>query len=400
VGLDVPSVVIAGAARTAFGRFGGNLREVSLPELGRVAVSAALVRAGVSAHDVDEVAIGVNFPGSDRSVARQVALRTGIPQTTNAYTVDRACCSSLTAITLVSRGLRLGETQVAVAGGVDNLSLVPHFLHGARFGTDIGDIVVRDVLVVACPHTGVARAVQAANEAAEFGVTRAEQDEWSLRSHQRWQAAHAAGRFKDELVAVQATVGREPVAVAQDESPRPDTSIERLGKLPTVNGSATVTAGNAPGLSTGASALVLMGSATASTRGVDPIASIVATAMASGDPQRLGSMPALAARKALTCARMDLDDMAVIEINEAFAAVPLISTLVLADGDRKAAERIRDRTNVNGGAVAIGHPTGATAARLVMTAAFELRRRGGGYALITICGGVGEAEAAIIHVNN
>jgi acetyl-CoA C-acetyltransferase len=369
-------------------------------ELGRIAVTEVLRRSDVRAEDIDEVAIGVNFPGSDRSIARQIALRVGIPEATNAYTVDRACCSSFTAITLASRGLRLGDTKIAVAGGAENLSMVPYFVNGARFGTNIGDIVLRDVLVVACPHTGIPRAVQASNEAAEFGVTRSEQDSWALRSQHRWRDAKTAGRFTDEIIAVDTTVDRTTVTLAEDESPRPDTTIEKLARLPTVNGSATVTAGNAPGLSTGASALVLMDPATAAERGVSPVATLLATAMASGDPQRLCSMPAVAARRVLKAVGKRLDDMAVIEINEAFAAVPLVSTLVLADGDHAAAERLRDRTNVNGGAVAIGHPTGATAARLVMTAAYELRRRGGGFGLVTLCGGVGEAEAAVIYVGD
>lgn len=202
------------------------------------------------------------------------------------------------------------------------------------------------------------------------------------------------GEFADEMVPVSMTVDGEEISVADDESPRPETTLEALAKLPTVYGSATVTAGNAPGSSTGATALVL-------TRDMEDerLAVLIATAMASGDPQRLGSMPAAAAAQVLHKAGLTLDDVSIIEINEAVAAVPLISTLVLAERDRVRARLLREKTNVNGGAIAIGHPTGATAARLVLTAAHELRRRGGGYALITLCGGIGEAEAAVIRVD-
>lgn len=396
---DKRGVVIAGAVRTPFGRFGGTLREITLPALGAIAVRGALERAGVAPAEVDELAVGVNFPGADRSVARQIGLRAGIPEERSSFTIDRACCSSLSAVTLASRGLRLGDTEIAVAGGAENLSLVPYFIPAARFGQGIGDIVLKDVLVVSCPHTGAPRAVQASNEAARFGVSREEQDAWAYRSQMRWRDAQAAGRFVDELVPVDDAVEGARVALSTDESPRPDTTLQRLAQLRPVNGSATVTAGNAPGLSTGASALVLMAATVAAASGTRPLAALVTTAMASGHPQGLGSMPAVAARLALTRAGLRLDDMTLIEINEAFAVVPLVSTLVLADGDRAGAERLRDRTNVNGGAIAVGHPTGATAGRLLMTAAYELRRRGGGHALVTICGGIGEAEAAIIRVD-
>lgn len=267
-------------------------------------------------------------------------------------------------------------------------------MHDARWGHRLGDIVLRDQLVVSCPHTGVPRAVQASNQAAEFGVTREEQDEWAVQSQQRYRLARAAGKFTDEMVPVSVSVDGEEIVIADDESPRPDTTLEALAGLPTVYGSATVTAGNAPGLSTGATALVL-------TREVEdePLAVLIATAMGSGEPQRLGSMPAVAAARVLHKIGLTLDDMVIIEINEAFAAVPLISTLVLAERDRVRTRRLRDKTNVNGGAIAIGHPTGATAARLVLAAAYELRRRGGGYALVTLCGGIGEAEAAVIRVD-
>jgi acetyl-CoA C-acetyltransferase len=394
------SVTILGAARTPFGKFGGALRSLTLPDLGSHAVAAALERAGVAQADVDELAFGINFPGSDRSIARQVALRAGIPDDRNAYTVDRACCSSLAAVGLAVRSVRDGDARVAVAGGAENLSRVPYFLEDMRWGHALGRVELVDQLVIACPHTGVARAVQAADEAAEFGVGREQQDEWALRSQQRCADAISAGRFRDEIAPIEVALDGEQRLVEADESPRPGTSLEALARLPTVNGSATVTAGNAPGLSTGATALVLASAAEAERRGVRPLATVVATAMASGPPARIASIPAVTARKALERAGIGLEDVALIEINEAFAAVPLVATLELARGDRAQAERLRERTNVNGGAVAIGHPTGATGARLVMTVAFELARRGGGFGLVTICGGIGEGQAAVIRVDD
>ncbi|MFI0794981.1 thiolase family protein [Micromonospora rubida] len=392
-------VVVLATARTPFGRFGGVLRDLPLPDLGAIPVGAVLDRAGLTGADVDELAFGVNFPGSERSVARQVLLRAGIPEEKVAYTVDRACCSSLAAITLASRGLRLNDTALSVAGGVENLSRVPYFVHAARFGNRIGDIVLTDQLVVACPHTGVPRAVQAGAEATEYGVDRAEQDDWALRSQQRYADALARGCFDDEIVPVDVPdrTGR-PVRLAADEAPRPDTTAQQLAALPTVYDSATVTAGNAPNMSTGAVALVLASTAEAARRGTTGLATVSACTQVSGDPQRLASMPARAAQRALARAGLTLDDIDLIEVNEAFAAVPLVTTLALAGGDRDEALRLRERTNVNGGAVAVGHPTGATGGRLVMTMINELRRRGGGRGLVAICGGVGEAESVIVTV--
>jgi len=389
------TVSVLGWARTPFGKFGGALRTLPLPELGALAVTAAVDRAAVAPGDVEELVFGVNFPGAERSVARQVQLRAGIPEERVSFTVDRACCSSLAAVNLAARGLRLGDTSLAVAGGVDSLSRVPYFLTETRFGNRLGDIVLTDQLVVACPHTGVPRAVQAGNEATEYGVSRAEQDEWSVRSQQRYAAAHGAGHFDEEIVAVD-TVDREgdPVRLAADEVPRPGTTVEKLAKLPTVYGSATVTAGNAPNMSSGSTALVLAPSA-AAPAGAPRLSAFT---QVSGDPQRLASMPARAGRAALAKAGLGLGDIDLIEVNEAFAAVPLVTTLELADGDAALAEKLREKTNVNGGAIAIGHPTGATAARMVMTMITALRRRGGGRGLVTLCGGVGEAEALLVQV--
>ncbi len=399
-------VAVVSAVRSPFGKFGGTLRDFTLPQLGGLVFGEAIRRAGIDPADVEEVATGVNLPGSDRSIARQVLIEAGIPTERVAYTVDRACCSSLAATTMISRSIRLGEIAIGEAGGTENMSKVPYFLTAQRWGHTLGDVVLKDQLVIACPMTGKPRAVQAGEEAVEYGVTREEQDAWALRSHQRYLTARDAGKFADEVMPIEVPQARgEPTLFTEDESARPDTTLEKLAKLPTVYGSPTVTAGNAPGLNTGSSAMVLMSPAEAERRGKEPIATLVSWAMASGHPDKLASIPAVSARLALERVGMTVDDVDLIEINEAFAAMPLVSTLVLAGLDREKAEEIRAKTNVNGGAIAIGHPTGATGARLVMTLIYELRRRreadGNGrpyYGLATICGGVGEGEAIIVKV--
>ncbi len=400
-------VVVISAVRSPFGKFGGTLKDFTLSQLGGLVVAEAIRRAGIDPAEVDEVAIGVNLPGADRSIARQVLIEAGIPPERVAYTVDRACCSSLAAITLVSRSIRLGDARVAVAGGSENMSKVPYFLTEARWGHRLGDVTLKDQLVIACPMTGKPRAVQAGEEAVEYGIGREEQDRWAVRSHQNWAKAKEAGKFKDELMSIEVPQGRgAPILFAEDESPRPDTSLEKLAKLPLIYGSPTVTAGNAPGLNTGASALVLMSGEEARRREKQPLATLMGWSMASGHPDRIASIPAESARLALEKVGLTIDQMDLIEINEAFAAVPLVSTLIMAGGDRDKAEQIRAKTNVNGGAIAIGHPTGATAARLVMTLMYELRRRRRAsgdtrpyYGLATLCGGIGEAEAVIVKVD-
>ena len=400
-------VVVISAVRSPFGKFGGALKDFSLPELGGLVMAEAVRRAGVAPEDVEEVATGVNLPGADRSIARQVLIEAGIPPNRVAYTVDRACCSSIAAVNMGSRSIRLGETRVALAGGVENMSKVPYFLTDFRWGHRIGNINLKDQLIIACPMTGRPRALQAGEEAVEFEVTREEQDCWALRSHQNYFKAKEAGSFKDELMSIEVPQKKgDPIIVAEDESPRADTTLEKLAKLRTIYGSPTVTPGNAPGLSTGASAMVLMSGEEAQKRDKKPLASLMGWAMASGHPDKIASIPAEGARLALEKVGMTVDDIDLIEINEAFAAVPLVSTLIMAGGDKEKVEAIRAKTNVNGGAIAMGHPTGATGARLILTLIYELRRRrqasGNGrpyYGLATICGGIGEAESVIVKVD-
>ena len=392
-------VVVIGAARTPFGNFGGMLKDFSTVQLGAIAVREAVRRAGIKPSDVEEVYIGANMPCSNRSIARQVALEAGIPEDKNAATIDRACCSSMAAIAMGYRAIKLGEIDVAVGGGTENMSQVPYFIEDLRWGKRLGDITLKDILVVKCPYTGVPRAVQAGVKAVEYGITREDQDKWALRSQTRYWEAFRAGKFKDEIVPVEVPQRKgNPIIMDKDEPPREGVTLEALAKLPTVYGSPTVTAGNAPGLNTGAAAIVMTSSEKAEALGVTPLGTIVAHAQASGHPDGIATIPAFAALKVLEKAKMSIDDIDIIEINEAFAAMPLVSTKILGEGDDKKVEAIRAKTNVNGGAIAIGHPTGATGARLVMRTLFELRRRGGGYGLVTICGGIGEGEAFVLKV--
>jgi acetyl-CoA C-acetyltransferase len=300
---------------------------------------------------------------------------------------------------MASRGLRCGDTAVAIAGGAENLSQVPYFLESARFGQRLGPIVLDDHLVISCPHTGVARAVQASTEGEQFGIGRDQQDEWAARSHELyWQTFDDAGF--PEIFSVDATTLPGAQYLAADESPRRDSTVEKLAQLQTVNGSSTVTAGNAPGLSTGSSALVLIANDVAGgSSSRDVIARLVGFGTASDSAEKIGQTPAVAARRALENAGVDLADMHVIEINEAFAAVPLVATHVLANGDPSMMEKLRGRTNLRGGAIAIGHPTGASGARLVMSAIEGLRQRGGGLGIVMICGGIAEAEAVVVEVS-
>ncbi|OGL40782.1 MAG: hypothetical protein A3C43_00465 [Candidatus Schekmanbacteria bacterium RIFCSPHIGHO2_02_FULL_38_11] len=392
-------VVIVSAVRTPFGNFGGVLRDFTSAELGGMVLTEVMKRINLDPKLVEEVCFGINLPGSDRSIARQAALKAGISDDIPAISLDRACCSSMTAMGIESQNIQLGQVNIAAAGGAENMSQVPYFIHAARWGQRIGDIVLSDQLVIKCPYSGVPRAIQAGKEALEFGITREDQDKWALRSQQFCGKAQAEGKFEDEIMTIKIPQKKgEPLIVDKDEAPRPDITLEKLAKLPTVNQSPTVTAGNAPGLNTGASAVILMSEEKAKEMKLPVIATLISHARYAGHPQRIASIPAHTAKIALKRANLTIDDIKLIEINEAFAAMPLVSSKILGDSDPERVEKIREKLNVNGGAVAIGHPTGATGARLVMTLAYELKRRGGGYGLASICGGIGEGEACVIKV--
>jgi acetyl-CoA C-acetyltransferase len=389
------SVVIVEAARTPFGRFCGKLRELSAVELGAAAASAVMARAGVQPGEVDETLFGTAILAASTSVAaRQINFKVGIPATTPSLTLDRACCSSMTALGLALAKIRAGEASIVLAGGIESCSQTPFLLKGTRLGRKLGDFTVEDPMQVRNPITGLALTLVTGRKALEHGVSRQEQDEWACASHEKYFAAFDRGVYAQEILPVDVPGG----ALEMDESPRRDTSLEKLRSLPTAYGSPTVTAGNAPGLNDGGSALLVMSAEEARRRGLSPLAEVVSYAQASADLESSVSMPGHAMLKALKRADIALDELKRIEINEAFAAMPLVSTKVAADGDAARAARLRAITNVNGGAVAIGHPPGASGARIVMAAARELRRLGAGYAAASICGGYGQADAVILKV--
>lgn len=424
--MEFKKVAIVAACRTPFDKFGGEMKGEDTVKLGSFVVKEALKRAGVKGEEVEETYIGINMPSGNRSIARQICLEAGMGDNSNSTTCDRACCSSMVAIAMGMRAIQVGAAKITVVGGSENMSNVPYFIKELRWGKRMGPVTLEDLMVVSCPYTHQPRAQQASEAAEEYNITREMQDAWGCRSQELYAKADAKGIFDEEIIPYTLKTKKGDVVIAKDVSPRPGTNMETLAKLKPVNGAKTVTAGNAPGLNTGASALVLMSEEEVAKRGIEPIAWIIAHAQASGHPKYIATIPAFAALKALDNCGMTIDDMDMVEINEAFAVMPLASTLFMGayasmpaaekvgmtDESRREivsnlaknpsaetlakTEEIRAKTNFNGGAIAIGHPTGATGGRLVQHCAFELRRRGHGHAVITICGGVGESEAFVL----
>jgi acetyl-CoA acyltransferase len=390
------------AIRTPFGRYGGAFASIRADDLAALPIKALIARnPGVDWAAVDDLIYGcANQAGEDnRNVARMAVLLAGLPVEVPATTVNRLCGSSLDAIGMASRAIRVGEADLLIAGGVESMTRAP-FVMGKAEGafsrsakiedTTLGWRFVNPVIkaqygIDSMPETGE-------NVAEQFGVNRADQDAFAFRSQQRWAAAHARDFFEKQIVPVSVAQPKgEPRIVAVDEPPRPDTTLEVLAKLkPVVKTDGTVTAGNASPLNDGAAALLMASEAGAKTHGLSPRARVVAVAAAGIAPRIMGFAPSPATRKVLARANLTLDQMDVIELNEAFAAQALAVTrdLGLADDD--------PRTNPNGGAIAIGHPLGASGARLVITALNQLEAIGGRYALCTMCIGVGQAVALIL----
>ncbi len=390
--------VILAACRTPFGKFGGGLAPLSATALGGRVVREAVARAGLAPGEVEHLLLGqVVQAGAGQIPSRQAGFAAGLGPTVTSDTLNRVCGSGMRAVTLADVLVRAGEYRVVVAGGMESMSNAPYLLQRARFGYRLGDGALIDALVhdgLTCAVAGVHMGVHGGNVAAEEQVSREEQDGWALRSHQRAVAAAARGAFADELVPVEVPGRRGPTVLDRDESPRADTSLEQLARLrPAFQDNGTVTAGNAPGVSDGAGAVVVASAAWARERGLRPLARIVAHATAAWDVPYLAYTPALAAQRALDKAGLTVRDIDLFEINEAFANVAIIAArrLGLCDADL-------DRVNVNGGAIALGHPIGASGARLVATLVHELRRRGGGLGLAAICSGGAQGDAIIVEV--
>jgi acetyl-CoA C-acetyltransferase len=391
-----PSVVVA-AARTAIGKFGGAVSQIPAAELGGHAVRVALERAGISGDQIDYVIMGhVLQAGTGQITARQAAVNGGIPTGVPALTVNKVCLSGLNAIALADQLIRAGEVSAVVAGGMESMDLAPYLLPKARSGYRMGDgqvidSMIHDGLWDAFTHKHMGDQSDDVNE--EFSIGRAEQDAWAARSHRRAADATADGRFAQEIVPIEVPNRRgDPIIFDTDEGIRPHTTAESLAALPPVfqkNG--TITAGNASQISNGGAALVVMSAQRADELGVEPIAEIIAHGMSADRPPYLHTVPALAAGAALKKAGVSAGDLDLVEINEAFAAVALHSTRMLFNGDGDAEEKV----NVNGGAIALGHPIGCTGARLSVTLLNELRRRGGGLGLVALCGGGGQGDAVL-----
>ncbi|HEX2057568.1 MAG TPA: acetyl-CoA C-acetyltransferase [Actinomycetota bacterium] len=394
-----PSVIVS-AARTAIGKFGGALANVPAVDLGGRAIEAALSRAGISGDQVDYVIMGqVLQAGAGQITARQAAIKAGIPDTVPAITINKVCLSGLNAIALADQLIRAGEVDVVVAGGMESMDQAPYLLPKARTGYRMGDGKLVDSMIfdgLWDAFTDKHMGDQSEDVNMEFEVSREAQDAWSLRSHQRAAAAISEGRFDEEIVPVLVPQRKgDPVEFKTDEGVRANTTAETLAKLrPSFRTDGTITAGNASQISDGGAAVVVMSAERAEALGIAPMAGIVAHGMSADRPPYLHTVPALAVQAALKKADLSASDLDLVEINEAFAAVAIHSTRMLSNGDKSAEEKV----NVNGGAVALGHPIGCTGARLTVTLLHELKRRGGGLGAAALCGGGGQGDALIFRV--
>lgn len=388
--------VILSGVRTPFGKMGGSLSSFSASDLGGIVIKEALSRAGVEAEKVDELIFGTVLQGGQGQIpSRQAAQKAGLPWNVKTETVNKVCASGMRSVTLGDQIIRLGDEEVIVAGGMESMSNAPYILPKARWGLRMGDSTVKDLMVhdgLTCTFTGVHMGTYGNGVAKEMEISREEQDQWALRSHQRTIQAMEAGVLAEEIVAVPVPQRKgEPIIVADDESPRNDTSYEKLAKLaPVFNSDGTITAGNAPGVNDGAAALVLMSEERAAREGRTPEAYIIGQAAVAVEAKDFPKTPGIVINELLKKTGKSVEDIDLFEINEAFAAVALASAEI--------AGLDQEKVNVNGGAVAIGHPIGASGARIIITLMHELKRRGGGIGVAAICSGGGQGDAIMIEV--
>ena len=392
----MPKTVILSAARTPIGKLGGGLASLDATELGATAIAAALERADVAPEQVQHVIMGqVLQAGQGQIPSRQAQIKAGIPKEVSSETINKVCASGIRAAGIIDAAIRAGDLEVAVGGGMESMSNAPYLLKDARFGMRMGDGKAIDVMIhdgLTNPFSGKHMAQEASEVAAELELTRADMDRWALRSHELALKATDEGRLPEEIVPVTVKGRKGDTVVEIDEGPRRDTSLETLAKLPPIfikDGSHT--AGNSPGVNDGGGAIVLASDEWASRNGKAVLARIIAQAAVADDFPYLARTPALAARKALEKAGLNPEDIDLWEINEAFASVTLNSMRMLGIDE--------DKVNVNGGAVALGHPIGASGARILGTLVYELRRRGGGRGCAAICSGGGQGDAVIVEVN-
>jgi acetyl-CoA C-acetyltransferase len=392
----MPKTVILAAARTPIGKLGGGLAALDATELGATAIKAALERADVSGEQVDHVVMGqVLQAGQGQIPSRQAQIKAGIPTDVSSETINKVCASGIRAAGLIDAAIRAGDIEVGVGGGMESMSNAPYLLKQVRFGLRVGDGKAIDAMIndgLTNPFSGKHMAQEASEVAAELEMTRPDMDRWALRSHQLAVRATDEGRLPEEIVPVTVKGRKGDTVVEIDDGPRRETDLETLAKLPPIfieDGSHT--AGNSPGVNDGGGAIVLASDEWAQRNGKPALATIVAQAQVADDFPYLARTPALAARKALDRAGLTADQIDLWEINEAFASVTLNSIRMLGIDE--------DKVNVNGGAVALGHPIGASGARILGTLVYELRRRGGGLGCAAICSGGGQGDAVIVEVH-
>lgn len=389
------STVIVDGLRTPFGKLGGALSSLSAVDLATPLVKDLIARNKIDGQQIDEVILGqVVQAGCGQIPSRQVLIKAGIPTTCESTTVNKVCASGMRAVTIADLRIRAGDGELIIAGGMESMSQAPYLVdaNSARFGKRMGHVQFKDSMLadgLECPITSVHMAVHGAKVANELKVTREDQDKWALRSHQLAVKAQESGRFKAEILAQTLKQKGKEIKVESDEGPRQDTSLEALAKLkPVFWEEGTVTAGNAPGVNDGACVLLVMSEEKAKKLGLKPLARLLSHASLGQDVQYLATAPALATKKALAKCGLSAKDLELMEINEAFSAVALTSLRML--------EIDPEKVNVNGGAVALGHPIGASGARLLLTLAREMETRGAKYGAAAICSGTGQGDCVIL----
>ena len=387
--------VILGTARTPFGKMGGALASKSAPELGGKAISAALERSGVEPEQVQQVVYGqVLQAGQGQIPSRQAQIEAGIPKEVPSETINKVCASGMRAVGVADLAVRAGDLEVGVAGGMESMSNAPYLLPGARFGFRMGDVTAIDAMThdgLTNPFTDKQMINEASDVSNELEITRADMDRWAARSHQLAAKATDEGHLAEEIVSVNVKVKKEEREVAADEAIRPDSTQEALAKLPAIGGpDATHTAGNAPGVNDGAAAVVVASEEWAQANGREALATVLSYGSIADDFPYLARTPAKAAQLALEKLGKEPGEVDLWEINEAFASVALNSLRMLGVEE--------DNVNVNGGAIALGHPIGASGARIIGALVHELRRRGGGLGVAAICSGGGQGDAIVLDV--
>jgi len=398
-------IVIVAGARTIFGRFGGAFKNYDYYDLGAIPIKEIISRTEINGTDVDEVYWGVGDTSVCKDVftpvaARQTLLKAGLPATTPSVSIDKACVSAMSAVYFGCRGIRSGDITSAIGGGATLFSNEPLIGRGLRFsGFRMGNVQFEDPLYEMKYKDFRSVSVDAGNTAIQLGISREEQDEWALRSHLNYKEAYNNGKFDNEIIPLTLKNKNGEIAkINQDEQFREDISLEKLKKLKTIYGSKTVTPGNAPGLNDGAAAVLFMSRKKCKELNIEPLAQIVAMSSIAIEPHRLAEAPAYAIVNVMKKGNIDINDIDLIEINEAFAAVPLVSTKLLSNENISLWKDIIKKTNINGSAIAIGHPNTASGARIIMNLVYELRRKGGGLAIGAICGGLAQGDAILLKV--